>query len=79
MSLTEEPHYGDAPPLVRVEFRHDVGAPAHARRVTRQTLIGWGLRHLVDPVVLAVSELVTNAIRYGQPPLVLELRFQPGQ
>ena len=31
---------------------------------------------MVDPVVLVVSELVTNAVRYGRPPISMELRLR---
>ena len=64
---------------MRVEVTQDDGAPGHARQIAREALVAWGLRHLIDPVVLVVSELVTNAIRYGRPPLLMELRFHPGQ
>jgi anti-sigma regulatory factor (Ser/Thr protein kinase) len=33
---------------------------------------------LVDTVVLVVSELVTNAMRHGQPPIELRLQVIPG-
>ena len=39
----------------------------------------WRLSHLVDAVVLAVSELVTNAVRYGRPPVFIELQRRPEQ
>src|SRR5690606_16409039 len=42
-------------------------APGTARRLTRNTLQGWGLETLVDDASVIVSELVTNALRYGQP------------
>ncbi len=40
----------------------------------RALLTRWGLGDLLDPVQLAVSELVTNAVRYGRPPVRLTLR-----
>lgn len=36
-----------------------------ARDVTRNTLNKWGLSHIGDDAALVVSELVTNAVRYG--------------
>lgn len=36
-----------------------------ARDVTRSTLARWGLSELGDDAALVVSELVTNAVRYG--------------
>jgi Histidine kinase-like ATPase domain len=36
-----------------------------ARRFTGSTLPGWGMAGLVDDVGVVVSEMVTNALRYG--------------
>jgi hypothetical protein len=33
----------------------------------------WGLHDLISTTQLIVSELVTNAIRYGRPPMALRL------
>ena len=70
---------GDGPRPVRVDLAPDESAPGEARRVARQALAGWHLPGLVDAVVLAVSELVTNAVRHGRPPLAVELRRRPRQ
>lgn len=43
-------------------------SPAAARELTRTTLAGWGLPELADDATVIVSELVTNALRYGAPP-----------
>ncbi len=40
----------------------------------QRALLAWRLPALVDTVVLAVSELVTNAVRYGRPPVGLVLQ-----
>ncbi|MEE1930349.1 ATP-binding protein [Streptomyces sp. TRM 70351] len=40
-----------------------------AREFTRATLAGWGLERHCDNVTLAVSELVTNALRHGLRPV----------
>ncbi|MER5635763.1 ATP-binding protein [Kitasatospora sp. NPDC002227] len=37
-----------------------------ARRLTRTALAAWGSTALADAAELLVSELVTNALRYGQ-------------
>ncbi|MFI8320460.1 MULTISPECIES: ATP-binding protein [Streptomyces] len=43
-------------------------APGRARSFTRNTLTAWGAGDLLDQAVLIVSELTTNAERYGQTP-----------
>jgi len=60
--------------LVRVDLSLGPHAPGDARRATREVLRRWELPALVDRVVLVVSELVTNSVRYGRPPLRLDLR-----
>jgi anti-sigma regulatory factor (Ser/Thr protein kinase) len=59
---------------VQVDLDSDPHAPAEARQATRDVLARWRLPALIDTVVLAVSELVTNAIRHGRPPVGLTLR-----
>lgn len=44
-----------------------------ARRATAVVVRRWRLPGLVDAVVLVVSELVTNAVRHGLPPVRLVL------
>ncbi|MGZ4590389.1 MAG: SpoIIE family protein phosphatase [Actinomycetes bacterium] len=69
---------------------HDDGRPArsasqlipseeeavqHARRFVSARLAEWGTPlGLVDGIVLLVSELVTNAVIHGRPPIELRLR-----
>ncbi|MFJ3812543.1 SpoIIE family protein phosphatase [Streptomyces sp. NPDC090073] len=48
-------------------------AVAQARKWVSSTLTEWGLPDLEYIAELIVSELVTNAIRYGRPPIVLRL------
>ncbi|MDX3072930.1 SpoIIE family protein phosphatase [Streptomyces sp. MI02-7b] len=48
-------------------------AVGRARALTVGTLAEWGLEELEFTTELLVSELVTNAIRYGRPPLRLRL------
>lgn len=64
---------------MHVDLAQDRNAPADARRATQDALVRWHLPGLVDTVVLAVSELVTNAVRYGRPRVSLELRRQAQQ
>ncbi|MEU9265952.1 ATP-binding SpoIIE family protein phosphatase [Streptomyces sp. NPDC048251] len=48
-------------------------AVARARSDVSRQLSDWGLEELGFTAELVVSELVTNAIRYGQPPIRLRL------
>ena len=48
-------------------------APREARAEVRATLSGWHLDVLCDDCLLVVSELVTNAVRHGAPPVTLDL------
>ncbi|WTG70268.1 ATP-binding protein [Streptomyces sp. NBC_01547] len=41
---------------------------AAARQFTRDTLHAWGVTDRRDDMLLCVSELATNALRYGVPP-----------
>ncbi|QCB21027.1 SpoIIE family protein phosphatase [Streptomyces sp. SS52] len=50
--------------------------PAHVadvRRSVNERLAAWGLEETAFVLELVVSELVTNAIRYGEPPIQLRL------
>ena len=49
-------------------------SPAIARGFVSSWLTAWGLEHLSDRVVLATSELVTNAVLHAKLPLELDLR-----
>jgi PAS domain S-box-containing protein len=51
-------------------------APAHARRLVRATLPGWGQEALLDTAELLVSELVTNAVRYASAPIGLRFALR---
>ncbi|MFJ2722201.1 SpoIIE family protein phosphatase, partial [Streptomyces sp. NPDC087437] len=48
-------------------------AVAHARQNAAAQLTTWGLTHAAFITELIVSELVTNAIRYGKPPVQLRM------
>jgi anti-sigma regulatory factor (Ser/Thr protein kinase) len=58
---------------------NDDRAPGEARRAVRTTFTQWRLPSVVNNAVVAVSELVTNAVRHGLPPVHLLLRRRPGQ
>ncbi|MEU0413405.1 SpoIIE family protein phosphatase [Streptomyces griseorubiginosus] len=51
----------------------DPAAVAQARSNASERLAAWGLEDLAFMTELVVSELVTNAIRYGRPPVRLRL------
>ncbi|XHM89681.1 SpoIIE family protein phosphatase [Peterkaempfera sp. SMS 1(5)a] len=51
----------------------DPAVVAQARKHTAEQLTTWGLHEAVFTTELVVSELVTNAIRYGCPPIQLRL------
>jgi anti-sigma regulatory factor (Ser/Thr protein kinase) len=57
---------------------NDATAPGSARHTVRATLTRWRLPALVDSCVLTVSELVTNAVCHGLPPLGLVMRRRKG-
>jgi serine phosphatase RsbU (regulator of sigma subunit)/anti-sigma regulatory factor (Ser/Thr protein kinase) len=51
----------------------DPAAVAGARDQVSRRLADWGLQEVAFTAELVVSELVTNAIRYGAPPIQLRL------
>ncbi|MFI8946012.1 SpoIIE family protein phosphatase [Streptomyces sp. NPDC053750] len=51
----------------------DGKAAGQARAAVREQLVAWGLQDLVDTTELVVSELVGNALRYGNAPGELRL------
>ncbi|MDP9182447.1 MAG: ATP-binding protein [Actinomycetota bacterium] len=59
---------------VEVVLPNDATAALRARHAVRSTLTRWRLPHLIDACMLAVSELVTNALRHGSPPISVLLR-----
>ncbi|MET7784684.1 SpoIIE family protein phosphatase [Streptomyces sp. NPDC005388] len=55
------------------ELAAEPESAGQARAVVTQRLAAWGLEELAFTTELLVSELVTNAIRYGTPPVTLRL------
>ncbi|MER7841167.1 SpoIIE family protein phosphatase [Streptomyces sp. NPDC096040] len=51
----------------------DPAEVAHFRQAATERLAVWGLDEAAFVTELVVSELVTNAIRYGEPPIQLRL------
>ncbi|MEU1471624.1 SpoIIE family protein phosphatase [Streptomyces sp. NPDC005761] len=61
------------------ELPHDTSAPAAARRLVSERLAAWNVSDETgDATELIVSELVTNAVRYGSPPVRLRLILDRG-
>ncbi|MEU9360043.1 SpoIIE family protein phosphatase [Streptomyces sp. NPDC048301] len=61
------------------ELPYDKTAPATARRLTSETLADWRVgADTGEATELIVSELVTNAVRYGSPPVKLRLILDRG-
>lgn len=61
------PGEADAAGFATFPLASEATAPSAARGLTRSTLCGWGLADLADDACVVVSELVTNALRYGTP------------
>ncbi|MFF0161601.1 SpoIIE family protein phosphatase [Streptomyces sp. NPDC005263] len=55
------------------QLSRDPAAVAGARRMVGGQLAAWGLTEAAFATELIVSELVTNAVRYGADPVVLRL------
>lgn len=58
----------------RLGLPDDSTAPAVARSHTRVVLGRWSLPAVLEPLLVVVSELVSNAVRHGRPPVELLLR-----
>jgi anti-sigma regulatory factor (Ser/Thr protein kinase) len=58
-------HSTERPGATTCPLRLQADSVKTARDVTRSTLAQWGLADLGDDAALVVSELVTNAVRYG--------------
>ena len=74
LSMVPEDAVSEEGDPARLELPDDNTAPALARSHTRRVLSRWSLPGVVEPLLLVVSELVTNAVRHGRPPVALRLR-----
>ncbi|MFJ3782029.1 SpoIIE family protein phosphatase [Streptomyces sp. NPDC090093] len=62
--------------VATMDIPSDPAAVSGARRFASDVLAAWGLEDLSFTTELVVSELVTNAIRYGKSPIQLRLILQ---
>lgn len=61
--------------VLQQRFAHRDVAPAQARHAVAERLRAWGVpAERVDDLVLATSELVTNALVHARPPIDLRLQ-----
>ena len=63
-----------AQPRTRIEVEHSKHGPSQARAAVSACAEELGLQSVCDDVVLLVSEMVTNAVRYAAPPVRLEIQ-----
>lgn len=58
-------------------LEHRPEAVGEARRIARAVLEDWQIEEdAAQPVLLVVSELVTNAVEHAEPPVALHLRWE---
>jgi anti-sigma regulatory factor (Ser/Thr protein kinase) len=69
----------DGGDTAQFQLPNDATAAGLARRDVRLMFTRWRLVAVIEDAALAVSELVTNAMRHGLPPIGLRLRRRVGQ
>lgn len=80
MTMSKTPERTAVAAPLTVLLPDDVTAPARARHEIRSILLGFGLAEAqLDDVLLATSELVTNAFEHGECPQRMELSYFEGQ
>jgi PAS domain S-box-containing protein len=65
----------DAAAVHVLDLESTADSVARARRFVRETLAARGWDELIETAELLVSELATNAVRYGRPPLTVRMRM----
>ncbi|ABS01595.1 putative anti-sigma regulatory factor, serine/threonine protein kinase [Kineococcus radiotolerans SRS30216 = ATCC BAA-149] len=63
----------DATPPRQLDLPTDERAPAHARRFLEEAVCPVHAACVLDDATLLVTELVTNSLRYGAPPLTVRV------
>ncbi|MER5540596.1 ATP-binding SpoIIE family protein phosphatase [Streptomyces mirabilis] len=66
----------DADHVATLNLPSDPAVVSDARKFTSDLLAAWGLEDMAFTTELMVSELVTNAIRYGKAPVQLRMILQ---
>ncbi|APE25440.1 ATP-binding SpoIIE family protein phosphatase [Streptomyces venezuelae] len=74
--LVARTHALDPDHVATMDLPSDPAAVSGARRFASDVLANWELEELAFTTELVVSELVTNAIRYGKSPVQLRLILQ---
>ncbi|MFB7109605.1 SpoIIE family protein phosphatase [Streptomyces sp. NPDC056291] len=73
--LLVRPHGLDETRVATWDIAAEPAEVARIRARTARLLATWGLEEIGFVTELVVSELVTNAIRYGQPPIQMRLIY----
>lgn len=60
-----------------IDCTAELGSVRQARRFAADRLASWGLSDLVDPVMLVVSELATNAVVHARSSFTVQLHLAP--
>lgn len=71
--LVTRTHLMDGERVAEWEVPGDLAAVSRVRAEAMRRLERWDLEHLTFTTGLIISELVTNALRYGSPPVRLRL------
>jgi len=74
VALAEVVLSGGVGPRREVQVDHGPRGPGQARSAVQAWAADIGLGRIGDDVLLIVSELVTNAVRYGKPPVCVSVR-----
>ncbi|MEV7964891.1 ATP-binding protein [Sphaerisporangium sp. NPDC088356] len=61
------------------DLPHDLSVIGKTRELVNGILTAWTFGELADDVVLVVSELLANAVNYGDPPIRLSLWASAGE
>ncbi|GGV50370.1 hypothetical protein GCM10010245_79270 [Streptomyces spectabilis] len=61
-----------------LELKDEFSEIPRTRKAVGEALRGWGFETLIDDFVILASELATNALRHGEPPVTVLLRLCKG-